>query len=141
MKNLSLMAMTLALTLGSLSGCSDREASQTVLDPNSPIIAMSELVKNAQPYTGKTVTVTGRFGGMCADGEDFYFKDKLDLIEVIPPASGMPDDIVIGTPLKVQGVVLVRSEHEEAGEEKHEEGGEPEPEVKIQATVIQTNRS
>lgn len=134
MKNLSLMAMTLALTLGSLSGCSDREASQTVLDPNSPIIAMSELVKNAQPYTGKTVTVTGRFGGMCADGEDFYFKDKLVMIEVFPPAEGMPSDITIGTPLKVQGVVLVQNEH-------HNEGDESEPEVKIQATVIQTNRS
>ena len=78
---------------------------------------------------------------MCADGEDFYFKDKLDLIEVIPPASGLPDDVIIGTPLKVQGVVMVRGEHEEEGEEAHEEGSDPEPEVKIRATLIQTNRT
>lgn len=139
MKYLSLIAMTLALMVGILSGCSDKEAPQTTLDPNLPVIAMNELVKNAVAYTGKTVTVTGRFGGMCADGEDFYFKDKLDLIEVIPPASGMPSDITIGTPLKVQGVVLAQNEHEEESEEKHDEGDESE--VKIQATVILTNRS
>jgi len=110
-------------------------------------------------FTGKTITITGRFGGMCADGADFYFKDKLDLIEVIPPAAGLPDDVVIGTPLKIQGVVMVRGGHEEEGEEQeHQEhtgeagdeadhettgeaGDEVEPEVKIRAVVIQTNRS
>ena len=141
MKRLSLIAITLSLILGFVTGCSDKDTQQTQLDPNLPVIAMSDLVKNAEQYTGKTITVTGRFGGMCADGEDFYFKDKLDLIEVIPPAEGLPDDTVIGTPLKVQGVVLVQGEHEEEGEEKHEEGGESESEVKIQATVIQTNRT
>lgn len=141
MKHLALIAITLSLILGFVTGCSDKDTQQTQLDPNLPVIAMSDLMKDADKYTGKTITVTGRFGGMCADGEDFYFKDKLDLIEVIPPAEGMPADIVLGTPLKVQGVVMVRGEHEEEGEEHHEEGGEPEPEVKIQATVIQTNRS
>jgi len=141
MKHLALITITLSLILGFVTGCSDKDTQQAKLDPDLPVIAMSDLVKQADNYTGKTITITGRFGGMCADGADFYFKDKLDLIEVIPPASGMPADIVIGTPLKIQGEVLVRSEHEEEGEEKHEEGGEPEPEVKIQATVIQTNRS
>lgn len=141
MKRLALIAITLSLILGFVTGCSDKDTQQTQLDPNLPVIAMSDLVKDTDKYTGKTITVTGRFGGMCADGEDFYFKDKLDLIEVIPPAEGMPADIVLGTPLKVQGVVLVRGEHKEEKEELHEEGGEPEPEVKIQATVIQTNRS
>jgi len=141
MKSLSLIIITLALILGFVTGCSDKDTQQTQLDPNLPVIAMSDLVKDADKYTGKTITVTGRFGGMCADGEDFYFKDKLDLIEVIPSANGLPDDVIMGTPLKVQGVVLVRGEHKEEGEEHHEEGGEPEPEVKIQATVIQTNRT
>jgi len=141
MKHLSLIIVTLSLILGFVTGCSDKDTQQTQLDPNLPVIAMSDLVKNAEQYTGKTITVTGRFGGMCADGEDFYFKDKLDLIEVIPAANGLPDDVIMGTPLKIQGVVMVRGEHEEEEEEHHEEGGEPEPEVKIQATVIQTNRS
>lgn len=135
------VTVIVSLSLGFISGCSDNDIPQAKLAPNSPVIAMSDLVKQADNYTGKTITVTGRFGGMCADGEDFYFKDKLDIIEVIPPAAGMPADVVIGTPLKVQGVVLVRGEHKGEGKEKHEEGGDPEPEVKIQATVIQTNRS
>ena len=141
MKHLILIAITLSLALGLVTGCSDKDAQQTRLDPNLPVIAMSELVKDAEQYTGKTITVTGRFGGMCADGADFYFKDKLEIIEVIPPTDGLPSDVVIGTPLKVQGVVLVRGGHEAESEEEHEEGGEPEPEVKIQATVIHTNRS
>lgn len=142
MQHPALTAITLSLILGFVTGCSDKETPQAQLVPALPVIAMSDLVKNPALYTGKTVTVTGRFGGTCPDGADFYFKDKLDIIEVIPAAAGLPADVVIGTPLKVQGVVLVRGEHEEEGkEERHEEGGEPESEVKIQATVIQTNRS
>ena len=142
MQHPALTAITLSLILGFVTGCSDKDTPQAqLISPNLPVIAMSDLVKNPALYTGKTVTVTGRFGGMCPDGADFYFKDKLDIIEVIPVA-GLPADVVIGTPLKVQGVVLVRGEHEiEGKEERHEEGGEPESEVKIQATVIQANRS
>lgn len=136
-----LITTILSLSLGFMSGCTDKDTQQTKLDPNLPVFAMSDLVKDAHKYTGQKVTVTGLFGGMCPDGADFYFKDKLDIIEVIPPAAGLPADVVIGTPLKVQGVVLVRGEHEKEGEENSEEGGEPESEVKIQATVIQTNRS
>lgn len=142
MKRLTPIAISLSLILGFVTGCSDKDSPQAKLDPALPVIAMSDLVKDAHKYTGKTVTVTGRFGGMCPDGADFYFKDKLDIIEVIPSTAGLPADVVIGTPLKVQGVVLVRGEHEEEGkEERHEEGGEPESEVKIQAAVIQTDRS
>lgn len=142
MKQLAQITITLSLILGFVTGCSDKNNQQAKLDPGVPVIAMSELVQQADKYTGKTITITGRFGGMCPDGADFYFKDKLDIIEVIPPKAGLPDDVVIGTPLKIQGVVLVRGEHEEKGkEEQHKEGGEPESEVKIQATVIHTNRS
>jgi len=151
-----LLSSLLALTV---SGCSDKGPDQAVLDANAPVVAMSELIKESAQFTGKTITITGRFGGMCADGADFYFKDKLDLIEVIPPAAGLPDDVVIGTPLKIQGVVMVRGEHEEEGEEQErqerkgeagdeadhettgESGNEVEPEVKIRAVVIHTNRS
>lgn len=135
------IAIPLVLMLGFLTGCSDQNASQTKVDATLPVIAMSDLVHQAGEYAGKTVVVTGLFGGMCPDGADFYFKDKLELIEVYPPAEGMPKDIVIGTPLKVQGVVLAE-EHEEQSEEKHhEEGGEKESEVKIQAVAIEVNRS
>ena len=138
---LALFAAFALVTGAFLTGCSDKNNTQAKLDASLPVISMADLVKQGEQYKGKTITVTGRFGGMCADGADFYFKDKLDLIEVIPPASGLPSDIILGTPLKIQGVVMVGGEHKEA-DENHEEGeGEMEPDVKIHATVIQTNRS
>jgi len=141
---LALFSAFTLLTGSLLTGCSDQSNTQEKLDASLPVIAMADLVKQSEQYKGKTVIVTGRFGGMCADGADFYFKDKLDLIEVIPPASGLPSGIIIGTPLKIQGVVMVRGENEDEHNEKeeHEEGeGEIEPDVKIRATIIQTNRS
>lgn len=142
MKHLTRIAIPLLLMLGFVAGCTDQSAPQAKVDVSLPVIAMSDLVHQAGEYAGKTVVVTGLFGGMCPDGADFYFKDKLELIEVYPPAEGMPQDIVIGTPLKVQGVILAQDEHEEEGEEEHhEEGGEKESEVKIQAIAIEINRS
>jgi len=147
-KSRNIFSLLTALSLFSgafLIGCSEQNNSQAKLDANAPVIAMADLVKQSENYNGKTITVTGRFGGMCSDGADFYFKDKLDLIEVIPPESGMPSDIIMGTPLKIQGVVMLRGEHEEEEKETHNkqqehEEGDIEPEVKIIATVIQTNR-
>lgn len=133
------MLIALSLVLGLMTACAKEDAQP--LDASLPVITMSELLNDADQYRGKSVTVTGLFGGMCPDGLDFYFKDKLEIIEVIPPENGLPSDVVIGTPLKVQGLVLVRGEHEEEGEEEHEAGGEPESDVKIQATVVKTNRS
>lgn len=137
------------LTIG-LAGCSDKAAQQSRLDPAVPTVSLVELLQGADRYVGKTVTVAGRFGGMCADGADFYFKDNLEIIEVIPPAGGLPKDVVVGTPLMVQGVVLVQtheaespeaSAHEQIdGEEaSHEEGAESE--VKVQAQLIHVNRT
>jgi len=60
---------------------------------------------------------------------------------VIPPESGMPSDIIMGTPLKIQGVVKLRGEHKEEDKDEHHQEGDIEPEVKIFATIIQTNRS
>jgi len=144
MKKISILTTALFSLLILLSACSDKNESQAKLDESIPVVSMSELIKNNEQYKGKTITISGRFGGMCADGADFYFKDKLDLIEVIPAKEGLPDDVIIGTPLKIQGVVMVRGEHEEdeanEGEEHHEEGGESESEVKIQANIIVTNR-
>jgi len=141
MKYTTKLIFSFTALLALLVGCSDKNETQNKLDPGLPVIAMTDLIKDSDQYKGKTITVTGRFGGMCADGADFYFKDKLDLIEVIPPAAGLPSDVIMGTPLKIQGVVMVRAEHEEEEEEdEHHEEGEIEPEVKIQARFIQTNR-
>lgn len=132
-----------------LVGCSDKTTQAVQLDPSVPRVGLGELIQSADRYAGKTVTVAGRFGGMCPDGADFYFKDALEIIEVIPPAEGLPKDVVIGTPLTIQGVVLAKaheaggeetSAHEQEGSEAaaHEEGAEPE--VKVQARLIQVSR-
>lgn len=136
------IVVALLFVLGFVTGCSDESRQQeSELDSTLPVIAMSDLVKGADQYAGQTITVTGLFGGMCPDGADFFFKDKLELIEVVPPAQGLPSDVVIGTPLKVQGVVLVRSEHEGEDEQENAEGYEAETEVKVRAQVIEVNRS
>lgn len=142
MKLLSVAAITLplVLTLTPLSATAADNAPQPVPQTESQAMSLSDLVKDADRFAGQTVTVTGRFGGMCADGADFYFKDKLDLIEVIPPPEGLPDGVVIGTPLKIQGVVLVRGEHEDNTVDHDEAGGAEESEIKLRASVIETDR-
>lgn len=141
MKLLSRAAITLPLllTLGPLPAAAADRASQPASQTESAAVSLSDLVKDADRFAGQSVTVTGRFGGMCADGADFYFKDKLDLIEVIPPPEGLPDDVVIGTPLKIRGVVLVRGAHADATGHAEASGAE-ESEIKVRASVIETDR-
>lgn len=124
-----------------VAACSDSSVSKAKLDPAIPDVSLSELVRNPAPYAGKSVTVSGRFAGMCADGADFFFKDKFDIIEVIPPADGLPQGIVMGTPLKVQGKVTVRSEHAETSPHPGEKADSKESEVKVVAVVVQIVRT
>lgn len=129
--------------LAGLTACSDPSASKAKLDPAILEVSLGELVKNPVAYAGKSVTVSGRFAGMCADGADFYFKDKLDTIEVIPPADGLPQGVVLGTPLKVQGKVAVRSEHAKTAPRSGDkaESESKESEVKVTAVVVQIVRA
>ena len=140
MKPLSLAALTLPflLALGPLSVIAAENPSPAASPTAPAVVSLSELIKDADRFAGQSVTITGRFGGMCADGADFYFKDKLDLIEVIPPPEALPDDVVIGTPLKIHGVVLVRAAHEDAQE--HDEDGDEESDIKVRASAIETDR-
>lgn len=129
------------IVLVGLAACSDPSASKAKLDPAIPEVSLSELVKNSAAYAGKSVTVSGRFAGMCGDGADFFFKDKFDIIEVIPPPDGLPQGIVIGTPLKVQGKVAVKSEHAETAPHSGDKAESKESEVKVVATVVQIARA
>lgn len=129
------------IVLAGLIACSDPSASKAKLDPVIPEVSLGELVKNPAPYAGKSVIVSGRFAGMCADGADFYFKDKLDIIEVIPPTDGLPQGVVIGTPLKVQGKVAVRSEHVETAPRSGDKAESKESDVKVVAVVVQIVRA
>lgn len=82
----------------------------------SGAVSLSELMSAPKQYANQTLTVTGRYAGMCADGADFYFKDKLSTIEVLLPPSGIPKGMKLGAPLRVTGQVLVRGGEGEEGE-------------------------
>lgn len=140
LKTAFILSVTGLAVLVGLTACSDPSTSKAKLDPAIPEVSLSELVKNPASYAGKSVTVSGRFAGMCGDGADFFFKDKLDIIEVIPPVDGLPQGVVIGTPLKVQGKVAVRSEHAETSPHPGEADSK-ESEVKVVAAVVQIVRA
>lgn len=88
---------------------------------DSLVSSGSKTMKQKKFPEGKRITLTGLYNGMCEDGEDFYFMYKSEIMEVVPPKEGMPENITIGTPLKVQGVVI---------------NSHGEDEVKIQARII-----
>ncbi|WP_075790615.1 hypothetical protein [Massilia putida] len=72
-------------------------------------VALSEVVKHPDLYKGKTLAVTGTLGDMCSDGDDFFFKDKFDLIEVVPPRGvTLPYKDMKGAKTRVYGKVMVR---------------------------------
>ena len=76
---------------------------------DAPKIALAELIKSADAYKGKLVQVEGTLVDVCADGDDFYFKDKFDLIEVEPPAGAeLPYGSKKGSRITVYGTVRVR---------------------------------
>lgn len=94
----------------------DEPAKPAPAQSTPSVVALSELMSEPRRYANQTLTVTGRYAGMCADGADFYFKDKLSTIEVLLPASGIPKGTKVGAPLRVTGQVLVRGGDGEEGE-------------------------
>ena len=86
------------------------------IDPRTPKITMAELVAKPEAYEGRNVVVEGRYDGACGDG-DFYFKDKLDMIEADPPQPEVTA-LAKGTPIRLYGLVKVR--RKEAGSEAGE---------------------
>lgn len=95
------------------------------VDPAAKAVTLKELLSHPQAFEEQVVVVEGRLGNLCPDGEDFYFKDKLETIEVIPPKNAAPPHSKIGSRMKVWGAVLVKTEiHEEAGESSESHEGE-----------------
>lgn len=75
-------------------------------DPKAPKVTLAELVARPDAYEGKDVVVDGQFAGTCEDG-DFYFKDKVEIIEADPPAPEV-NAIKKGTAIRLFGLVKVR---------------------------------
>lgn len=138
MKQLGIICMALMVFF---AGCSQKQKEAgEVKKPKTKALSVDELVQNAEKYEGKMVTVEGRMGDICSDGEDFYFKGKFDLIEVIPPEGKMPSRSMKGKPLVVYGKVKIEHEEaeesEEMKEEEHEKEEAEEPEAKIEAREV-----
>ena len=90
-------------------GCQTAVAGQRYgKEPESktPKVTLAELVAKPEAYEGKDVVVDGHFGGTCEDG-DFYFKDKVEIIEADPPAPEV-NSLKKGTPIRLFGLVKVR---------------------------------
>lgn len=75
-------------------------------EPKTPKVTLAELVAKPDAFEGKDVLVDGQFGGTCEDG-DFYFKDKLEIIEADPPTPEV-NSLKKGTAIRLFGLVKVR---------------------------------
>lgn len=124
------------LLLGLLSatdcaGEGKRQLYGDAIDPKAPRATLADLIAKPEAFEGKDVVVDGIFAGACGDG-DFFFKDKVDIIEADPPK---PEVCALkrGTPIRIYGLVNVhRTPAGEAGEkgegdakEKAEEESQP----------------
>lgn len=87
------------------------------IDKAAPHVTLAELVAHPGTYEGKTIVVDGQFNGACADGADFYFKDKFDMIEADPP---QPEVMSLskGTPIRLYGIVKVHHSRAEESEKR-----------------------
>lgn len=75
------------------------------IDAKAPKVTLAELLAKPDPYVGKDVVVDGHFAGKCC-GADFFFKDKVDMIEVTPPGNGKQCMLLkAGTPIRLYGRV------------------------------------
>lgn len=77
------------------------------INPKAPKVTLAQIVDKPGVYDGKTVVLEGTHGGACADGEDFYFKDKFEIVEATPPSPQVMQ-LKKGTRVRVVGVVKVR---------------------------------
>jgi len=120
------ISFVVCMLLGGASGvviAQESSAPTTVVTQ----VALQDLVAQPDRYAGQTVSVIGRYAGMCSDGADFYFKDHLTTIEVVLPPGGMPDRLQVGTALQVRGQIQVRKE------------SNGESEVRITPTAVTVN--
>lgn len=81
-------------------------------DNQSTKATIAELLATPDAYAGKQVIVQARLVGVCSGDGCLTLKDKLDLIEGLPPAGGFKNNPKTGSLLNVTGTVKVRGEGE-----------------------------
>ena len=90
-------------------GCQSAAAGQRYgkePDAKTPKVTLAELIEKPDAYEGKDVVVDGTFAGTCEDG-DFYFRDKIEIIEADPPTEEV-NSLKKGTSIRLFGLVKVR---------------------------------
>lgn len=104
------------------------------IDPKAPKVTLADIVAKPDLYAGKMVVVDGTHGGACADGEDFYFKDKFEIIEVAPPNPKVME-LKKGTRVRLYGLVKVRHKASAKADKGGREPGETD--VRINAKGVE----
>ena len=118
-----LVAATMVMTAGAMLSAQQRWGD--VIDPKTPKVTLAQIVDKPGTYEGKTVVLEGTHGGACADGLDFYLKDKFEIVEATPPSPQVMQ-LKKGTRVRIVGVVKLRRHGgAEAGEKKENAAGKP----------------
>lgn len=73
---------------------------------------IAELLAKPEAYVGKDVVVIARLADFCTDDGCLTLKDKFDVIEGHPPASGFKKNPKTGATLAVTGTVKIKGEGE-----------------------------
>lgn len=134
---LAMMTALFLFAAGSASAA-DKQHFGASIDPKAPKVTLAQLLAKPGAYAGKMVVVDGTHSGACADGEDFYFKDKFDMIEATPPSPEVMQ-LKKGTRVRLYGIVKVRhSGAAEAGEKgEKKEAGETEMHIIAKGVEVQ----
>ncbi len=114
---LTIMAVSILLAVGCTLG--QKRHFGAAIDPKAPKVTLAELIAKPDAYAGKMVVIDGTHGGACADGDDFYFKDKFDIIEAVPPTPEVMQ-LKTGARVRLYGLVKVRSSGSDEAAEKNE---------------------
>ena len=131
-KAVTLMMTVLVLFATASAMAQEKQRFGERIDPRAAKVTLAGLIAKPDAYEGKMVVIDGTFSGACSDGEDFYFKDKFDMIEAVPPTPEVMQ-LKKGVRVRLYGLVKVRRRSPEAGQKK--EAGEAE--VRLIAKGVQ----
>ncbi len=121
---------TVLIAAGASAGKAPQRFGESI-DPKAPRVSLGELLASPASYAGKHVVVEGNFAGKCC-AADFFFKDKLDMIEATPPAKGQQCMLLKpGTPIRLYGRVNVIQREAAKGKKS------PEPIVSIEGKGVE----
>lgn len=102
--------LTCICAIGALAFASGSVAADEKKPATPAKVTIAELLAKPDAYAGKQVIVQARLAGICAGDGCLTLKDKLDVIEGLPPTEGFKKNPKVGTTLSVTGTVKVKGE-------------------------------